>query len=405
MVSDLSYILLLQTLIMDSLEYKEFYNRLKNNDPYYKLIDIINHIVQNSSHENNKTNNYILKHLEPISLKEINAFIHEDDTINFNELEQIKHNIWKIYLENINTEIAITLESIVSSNLLFDLDPLFKNNLSILKNEKLLLVSPILFSDEIWRKIILHELSILNDERLIEITLLKFKGSLTELNYKIGGEKIPNISLSDSYGKMTETITVESFSIYNFWDSAQQKLEFLESISAKDIIRIANKKMLESFKKEDSIKIQLKKEESKSKISLQNPKDIKKITKGLEYLFKKSNPKTEISLIKEVANLSAQKIFHNSNISDESSSLNLNDLLLKKDILIQYFLFLEKEEYFDKTIKVSIPNIIFNNWPLKNGRGWALSNLYLLTSKYKKLTTLPFNKLTSEIALRNEMIN
>lgn len=143
------------------------------------------------------------------------------------------------------------------------------------------------------------------------------------------------------------------------------------------------------------------KNNSFSKLTLNNPRNLKKVEKGLLYLLLKTNQSKDVDLstLKSVAKICAKSIFEGTNTKSLIDG-SLKGVHLSKVSTLEYFIYLKRENYFgDKTSKIA--NAIFHNWPLKKNKGWGTSNLYTRVNLLKEKKV--FDGLTSEIALKNEM--
>ncbi|WP_299767008.1 hypothetical protein [uncultured Dokdonia sp.] len=362
-----------------SVKFKEYFSdKIKANNLFQDSWSLFIHISEIDIYKSN-----ILQDIDFFVTSNIEDCLEE-------EKKELIYEIYQKHIIKVSFDFSYTLEKILYENLLINTEILIQQGLPILRNKNLILIAPLIFSNAYWKKIIKHDLSLITDEDIIELTISDHLFSLTKLeetfgsNSSIWTKKFFSSQLRD----INRAFNMKN-NIFKFFDvsSFENKRTYLNQILSKNISIKSTRK-----KKKKSIEV--------FKIELNNPKNIRKIRKGLTYLIKKQNPDIIHKEAKSIARIISLDIFHTEN-PEISKPLNNMSINFNNKILMEFIFFLSKTEYIKKQ-KHSFPKIISNNISIDK-RGFSYQNLYILAKEIKNNPELTFNGLTSPLALANEM--
>jgi len=332
---------------------------------------------------------------------------------------------------------------------------LLSNDAILINNKHLLSLSPFILFEGILQKIIMHDLSVLGVDRfdsIIESIQYSFEETTfqsgfsfswdifqdsfraNESNYKVIYEDIyesidnsfdfnpirtldfpggsdnnvgkfdnPVFEFPELYGG--EKLYKYSQNLFTSIIYIDELKDWLSSIEADDIKSLNIDNKLKELEKKKVLERLYKKQKLKSKIQLS--KSYKSVLKGLLYLLKKRNKKINENILRDYALSIVHSIFHTNEIFTANVS-EYREINFTSDLLIDYILFLEKEEYFINDRSFSIPRILNEKLNI-NFKGKSAKNFYALLNKKDYGTTnikdikIKFSGLTSETALKNEM--
>jgi len=343
------------------------------------------HIIENNLLNESEHTDHLLNDLD--------CFVSESEGVDNSMKSNIIKETYKLHLEQISIDFHLALTSILDENLWSNLDVLIDNELSVLRNKRAILFAPILFSNSHWKRIIKHELSILKNKDLIDLSISDFQSCLMELFRKV--ENLDHISnskfLKGQLKALNENLKLNK-GIFKLFDlkTLKSKEAFLNNLSADKIL--SESKIKPSKKEVKLIK--------KSRVELTNSKNIYRIIKGLSYLIRKQNPHLS----------GKESTIHSKNIAiaifntDQKESNNNalpKEITFNNRVLMEFLFFLDNKGYIIGR-NISLPKIIHGNL-IFNRRGFSVQNLYLLTKDIKEQSTLTFNGLTSTMVLENEM--
>ncbi len=335
-----------------------------------------------------------LHHISEINLaidiqKDITFFLSLNNTKATEE--EKRHLISAIYREHLkilSIDYSSNLEVILYENLLVHTKILMQQGLPILRNEKLISIAPLIFSHTHWKRIIKHDLSLIENASHKEIIISDYLSNISKL---MGEFDLNNSAILNKFNSLALEQIKQSFKVKNdifkFFDvkNLGKKKEYLIELSSANIpLKSSNKRALNQ----------------ELKIELANPKNIRKIRKGLNYLIKKQNPNLTSKESKSIARIISSDIFQTEN-PEVYKPLYNRSINFNNKVLMEFIFFLSKNQYIKKQGH-SFPKIISNNLSIHQ-RGFSYQNLYILAKKIESDSELTFNGLTSSLALENEM--
>ena len=169
---------------------------------------------------------------------------------------------------------------------------------------------------------------------------------------------------------------------------------------------------LNTLKRENPGKLIKRIEELEIRINKKNKKitlkkKVKPVIKGLTYLLSKNNKNIDHDILSEFSTNLIYAIFDSGQSQVLLSPYKID---FPNELLVDYLIFLEKYRYFQNDSSISIPKILEQQiWYDMKGKSkqtfYRLFKQKLPNPKRIHETKIYFGGLTSEIALKNEMIN
>lgn len=316
---------------------------------------------------------------------------------------------------------------------------IIKNQTSLInRSDELITGSPLLIGLETWKEIIKYEISIIpTNQRQQEIK--RIIGCIKDLSFRIDNEyifsvfdELLSLDLVSNYSdseiesewstfEPASEIDLESYNDFPVNEFLDENNRFcMDSLSkGKFVIPIdtyvdfARSIDLNTLKRENPDKLIKRIEEleirtnkkRKNKITLK--KKVKPVIKGLTYLLSKNNKNKDHDILSEFSTNFIYAIFD----SGESHLITYpNEIDFPNELIVDYLIFLEKYGYFQNDSSISIPKILEKQiWYDMKGKSkqtfYRLFKQKLPNPKKIHETKIYFGGLTSEIALKNEMIN
>jgi hypothetical protein len=392
-----------------------FISNLKRRPPSERIILILGHLVElNQANKIYKRAHSIIyseifnfrEDKEPSKNKNLNlGYLYSQE----NKCKSFLHD----YYTTIDDELQSSIQVFKGINLLNSIEYLVDANMPVInQNDDCMLLSPILFNFDQWKKMVIRELYLIEQPKLMNGYVQKFISLMIELNKRIGYNRFPTIEsyffgYSSTIGESYHSTFKAYFGIDKFANKVSDYLDFLSAISLDNIKEINRKhlatKIIEDEKRKETILQKIK----YSKIEIYKNKN--HVKKGFKYLLRKSNADVDVNLLDKVSVQVMSELFHFSSKTDKfqiPATINFGNQLL-----LEYLLFLEKNGYTRYNPRVSVPKVISQNCSLRI-KGMTQSNLYnILKAKLAyhpdnvQDIKLTFESLTSEIALVNEMKN
>ncbi|GMN06310.1 hypothetical protein MTsPCn5_16990 [Croceitalea sp. MTPC5] len=395
-------------------ETQGFLTSLKTQSPFERILLILAHIVK----LNEPRKLYHKAHA--LIIEEINYRIHTKQKyynkkfqhVNLEESINICEAFIRGYFFDINVELQSSIQLFKSMNLLNSVEYLVDSNLSVInQNDDCLMLSPILFNYEQWKKLLSRELMLIDHSKLVKGYAQKFIALIKELENRLNYNRFPLIenyfsgySIDD--GEYYKSTYNAYYGIEGYTNKISDYSDFISGLPLDNIEKLNQKNLASRIVEDEKRKEVILQKLKNSKIRIL--RNISHVKKGFKYLLKKSNLDLSSEIIDSSANQLIIELFHT---STEKVGQPIPDTVnLSNQTMLEFLLLLEKHEYIKYNPKVSIPKIIANNCSLKS-KGMTQSNLYHILKKLSynpdniQSIKLSFQGLTSEIALLNEMKN
>lgn len=399
-MEDLDYYSIYLSVIEESIEFKNFYNRIETSNPCHAILELFKHCTNNNSFSKNINKNRILKKINDYSRKVV-ANLNTSKDIKLNISNSTTEKLMDIYLEKIEFYHILLLKKIVYRYSLLDTEILMKNQMSILKDDDVLKISPIIFDRKTWQKIIIYELSILDNYNLVSPFITKAKSLLFELSIDVFCIDFNLITLDEDNKWHAEIKNNEDNIPPTFEGFLERKYHFLEFIDYNEIEKVQEKNLKHRLRKVTALKKELESKLKKQKLAFNKSKHYKQVFNGLIFLLRKENPEEHISLIKKVSKKIIQELFYLPN-EDEINLELPNKLKINNVVLTEFLIFLLREKKIINNQKKSLATILSNNLSFKL-KGFSYQSLYRIQNNAENSKKLTFNNTTSASTLRNKM--
>src|SRR5690606_9916050 len=261
--------------------------------PCDALLDIIKYINEKDLLSESVEENEILKTINKSTLEKTSF----DKSLDFSDVKSIQKRILKKARESIYFSYLTIVENINVSYDLNEIDSLMMNNISILSDRKIILISPVLFDFETWKRVIVYELERLADEKLIEEKIQKVIASLHLLSSRLLLSKVPIINL----GFHNDDFTIDRICFYDLSPLIDKEIEFVYQLDSKLIFHSSIENLKRRLRQVNLLKKELENKLRKKKLILVKTKYQKQVIKGLTYLLSKQNKTFDQSIINSIS--------------------------------------------------------------------------------------------------------